>query len=72
VCPDLTILRHVVAIGCVATILSFGFDPFIQNLIQDPIREVPDASQLAWVATALNYDITGPTPSGGESKNLVK
>lgn len=43
-------------IGCIAMILSLGFDPFIQNLITYPLRQVEvTTAGTAHVTNATNY-----------------
>lgn len=47
--------------GAVITVLSLAFDPFIQQVLQFPVRQVADGSGTAEVEQAiLPFDIRSP------------
>ncbi|KAJ5793602.1 hypothetical protein N7457_000201 [Penicillium paradoxum] len=57
--------RHFAVLGCLATILAFGVDPFTQNLIMYYNVLTADVSEVANVSSSFVYDVTGLTIRDG-------
>ncbi|KAJ9299788.1 hypothetical protein DTO271G3_2672 [Paecilomyces variotii] len=52
--------RSLAILGSLATILSLGFDPFVQNLVHYVPRTIDDPSQISLVAGTARYNTVGP------------
>lgn len=46
---------HLASIGCIATVLAVGFEPFIQNLVHYHPEAVVDGTTTAKLANTFNY-----------------
>ena len=64
---EANLYRHIALLGCFATILAVGFDPFVQNLIRYYPVSVPDAEQTANIANTSMFTALG-TQRGGSCK----
>ena len=56
----LTDSRHLASIGCIAVILSFAFEPFVQNLVHYVSVSVEDSFHIAHLANTSIYKTVGP------------
>lgn len=61
------IRRHLVSIGCLVLVLSFTFEPFIQNLVHYRSIKVDDSSQVALLANTSIYKTHGKLLGGSRS-----